>query len=197
MARAAVKHNFGKKIDSLGAYTYDLLQIALVTINNAALGTATKIHAAYTLDAVDPKTVTTNITNPDVPRNLTVTGNQAGVAGNVVITGTNMADEAITETIIAADAATVVGNKAFKTVTSITFPALVGAGDTISVGTGAKLGLPYKLYSASQVHNAIFDGSAETLAAQAVSTTAVESNTVTLTTALNGAKDLQLVVLVK
>lgn len=197
MARAAVKHNFGKKIDAYGIYAYDLLQVAFVTISNAALGTTTKIHAAYTLDAVDPKVVTTNITNPDVPRNLTVTGNQAGVAGNVVIVGTNMADETITETIVAANNTTVVGNKAFKTVTQITFPALVGAGDTISVGTGAKLGLPYKLKYACQVHNAIFNGADETIVAQAVSPTAVDGNTITLTNALDGVKDLELIVLVK
>ena len=196
MARAMVKHNFGKKIDAAGLYSSDLLQVALFRIDNAPLGTNTAVHAAYTLDAV-ATLKTTAITSPTVARNLVVKGNQAGVAGNVVIAGTNMAGEAITETIIAADAAVVVGNKAFKTVTSITFPALAGAGDTISIGTGAKLGIPYKLTYASQIHNAIFNGSAENLAAQTVSSTVLESNTVTTTTALDGVKDLELVILVK
>ena len=197
MARAMVKHNFGKKIDAEGLYSSDLVQIAHFEIENAPLAAVAAVHAAYTLDAVDPKVVTTNITNPTVARNLTVTGNQAGVAGNVVIAGTNMADEAITETIVAADAATVVGNKAFKTVTSITFPPLVGAGDTISVGTGAKLGIPYKLFFTGNIFQCYMAGAVEAIAASTASSTAVDGNTFTTTTALDGVKDIHLYILVE
>ena len=196
MGKAAVKHNFGKKIDSLSSNQYDLLQIARVTINNAALASATAVHAAITLAAAAAN-VTTAITNPVTPRVLTVKGNQAGVAGNVVITGTNINDEAITETIIAADAGTVAGLKAFKTVTNINVPALVGAGDTIAIGTGPALGIPYKMAFATDVLKCYFDGSAETLSAQTVSATDVSLNTVTTTTALNGVKDLVIDLLVK
>lgn len=196
MARAAVKHNFGKKIDAYGIYAYDLLQIARVTINNAPLATAKAVHAAITLGAAAAD-VTTNITNPTVPRVITVKGNQAGVAGNVVITGTNMADEAITETIVAADAGTVAGLKAFKTVTKINVPALVGAGDTIAIGVGPALGVPYKMEFATDVLKCYFAGAAEALAAQTVSTTDLSLNTVTTTTALDGVKDLVIDLLVK
>ena len=196
MSMAHHKHNFGETIDAQGSYYGDLLKIALYRISNAGLASATAVHAAVTLtEAV--QTVTTGITNPDVPRNVTVKGNQAGVTGDVVITGTNMADEVITETIAANAATEVVGSKAFKTVTSIQFPVLAGAGDTISIGKGSKLGVPYKLFSSSQIHHALFDNAAETLAASAVSSTVVESNTVTTTTALNGAKDLDLFIFVK
>ena len=196
MSRAAVKHNFGKKIDSLSLNQYDLLQIARVTIDNAALASTTAVHAAITLLA-DAADITTAITNPVTPRILTVKGNQAGVAGNVVITGTNINDEAITETIIAVDAGTVAGLKAFKTVTKITVPALVGAGDTIAIGTGAALGIPYKMAYATDVLKCYFAGAAETLAAQTVSTSDVSLNTVTTTTALDGVKDLVIDLLVK
>jgi hypothetical protein len=81
------------------------------------------------------------ITDPVTYRNLTVTGNQAGVAGDVVITGTDWDGNVITETITAVDNTTVVGDKPFKTVTSISLPVLVGAGDEIAVGIGVKLGL--------------------------------------------------------
>lgn len=196
MSMAHHKHNIGETIDAQGSYYGDLMKIALYRIANAGLASATAVHAAVTLtEAV--QTITTGITNPDVPRNVTIKGNQAGVTGNVVITGTNMADEVITETIAANAATEVVGSKAFKTVTSIQFPVLARAGDTISIGKGSKLGVPYKLFSASQIHHALFDNAAETLAASAVSSTAVESNTVTTTTALNGAKDLDLFIFVK
>ena len=102
-----------------------------------------------------------------------------------------MADEAITETIVAANGATVVGNKAFKTVTSITFPVLVGAGDTISVGTGAKLGIPYKLFFTGNIFQCYMAGAVEAIAASTASTTAVDGNTFTTTTAaLDGVKDI-------
>lgn len=196
MGRAAVKHNFGKKIDSLSVNDYGLLQIARVTINNAALASATAVHAAITLAAAAAN-ITTAITNPVTPRVLTVKGNQAGVAGNVVITGTNINDEAITETIVAADAGTIAGLKAFKTVTNINVPALVGAGDTIAIGTGPALGIPYKMAYATDVLKCYFAGAAETLAAQTVSTSDVSLNTVTTTTALDGVKDLVIDIMVK
>lgn len=86
--------------------------------------------AAATSDAIKTitlgaaaQTITTGITNPDYPRVLAVDGNVAGIAGNVVIAGTNYADEAITETIALNGTTTVPGTKAFKTVTSITVPA--------------------------------------------------------------------------
>lgn len=197
MARAMVKHNFGKKIDAQGLYASDLVQIAHFEIENAPLAAVAAVHAAYTLDVADRKLVTTNITNPTVARNLTVTGNQAGVAGDVEITGTNMAGEVITETITAANATTVVGNKAFKTVTSIEFPIQVGAGDTISVGTGAKLGIPYKLFFTGNILQSYLAGAAEVLAASTASSTAVEDNTFTCTNALDGVKDIHLYILVE
>lgn len=196
MGRAAVKHNFGKKIDSLSPVQFDLLQIARVTINDAALASATAVHAAITLAAAAAN-ITTAITNPATPRVLTIKGNQAGVAGNVVITGTNINDEVITETIAANAATTVAGLKAFKTVTNINVPALVGAGDTIAIGTGPALGVPYMMAFATDVLKCYFNGAAETLAAQTVSTTDVSLNTVTTTTALNGAKGLVIDLMVK
>jgi len=69
------------------------------------------------------QTITTGITNPDYPRALAVAGNAAGIAGNVVIAGTNYAGEAITDTIALDGTTSKPGTKAFKTVTSITVPA--------------------------------------------------------------------------
>lgn len=157
-----------------------------------ALGTTTAVHAAVT-DNGAQQVVTTGITNPAVPRNLTVTA--GGTAGDikaiqVVIAGTNVWGQAITETMDAFTvdtAGTVVGNKAFATVTSITIPAHDGTGATTAVGTGAKLGLPTTFSRKSFVNFWRDDVNAETIAASTISSTAVESNTITTTTALNGS----------
>ena len=157
-----------------------------------ALGTTTAVRAAVT-DNGAQQVITSSITNPAVPRNVTATA--GGTAGDikaiqVIVAGTNMHDEAITETLPAFTvdtAGTVTGSKAFKTVTSITIPAHDGTGATTSVGTGAKLGLPLKL-SRNSVLAAYLNGAKEgTAPTVTVSATAVESNTVSLNSALDGS----------
>jgi len=88
------------------------------------------------------QTVTTGITNPDFPRVLSVTGNDGNVTGNVVITGTNIRGEVITDTIALSGNSTVAGVKAFKAVTSIQLPVYdVADTETVSVGITNELGL--------------------------------------------------------
>lgn len=102
----------------------------------------TAVHAAVTLTE-DAQSVTTAITNPDVPRALIVKGNASEIAGDVVITGTNARGETITETIALSGSSAVSGNKAFATVTSFTLPAKTNeSGDTVSIGWNDKLGIP-------------------------------------------------------
>lgn len=124
---------------------------------------------------------------PDFPRNLTVTGNDANVSGNVIIEGTNGVGAPITETIALNGTATVVGNKAFATVALITLPAYDTAStERVRVGVGSKLGLPVAL-NRNSVIAAFRNGVRETTAPTvAVSASAVEDNTVTLNSALNG-----------
>jgi hypothetical protein len=156
------------------------LGAALLGVNSRVLGDTAMANGATT-------EVTSFAAQPDVPRNLTVTGNGAAVAGDVVIVGTNAGGETITETIVAAGAATVVGNKAFKTVTSITLPAYVSAGtERIRVGTGAKLGLLHKLSRNSVVAAFLANVRETTAPTVAFSASALESNTITLNSALNG-----------
>jgi hypothetical protein len=100
-----------------------------------------------------------------------------------------VADEVITETLpvfTANTAGTVEGSKAFKTITSITIPAHDGTGATTSIGFGDLLGLPYKL-AHNTVDAAYVDNAKESTAPTvAVSSTAIESNTIDLNTALSG-----------
>lgn len=145
--------------------------------------------------------ITTGITSPAVPRNITATA--AGTGGDikaiqVVIEGTNYANEVITETLPAFTVdtpGTVAGAKAFKTITKITIPPHDGTGATTEIGWGDILGLPYKL-----AHNTVLaaylnhtlEGTPPTVA---VDDDEIEKNTVDLNSALDGTQvDLYLIV---
>ncbi len=158
----------------------------------AATASTTGVHAAVT-DNGAQQVVTTGITNPPAPRNVTATA--GGTAGDikaiqVVVAGTNINDEAITETLPAFTvdtAGTVQGNKAFKTVTSITIPAHDGTGATTAIGFGDKLGLPDLRDHNTTLFaflNKVLEGTAPTVV---VDSDELEKNTVDLNSALNGS----------
>ena len=158
------------------------------------------IHAAI-IDTGVQQVVTTDITNPSVPRNITATaGGTAADIGAIQVTieGTNYNNEVITETLpvfTVNTSGTVIGSKAFKMVTKITIPAHNGTGATTAVGFDEKLGLPYKLF-----HNTIFmaylnNVKEDTMPVVVVNAAALESNTVDLNSALDGhVVDVYLVV---
>lgn len=120
------------------------------TKKKVAAASATAILAS-TASAVTPQTITSGITQPDVPRALSVT--VGGTAGNVldsgiVITGLNVEGKTITETFktTANSTGIINGAKAFMTVTSIFWPAQLGTAATITVGTQNKLGVYHRLW---------------------------------------------------
>lgn len=155
---------------------------------------ATAVHAAVTLgDAA--QNVTTAITNPDVPRTVTVKGNAAGIAGNVIVTGTNILDQVITDTIALNGATEVEGAKAFKTITNVALPAKTNvSGDTVSVGIAKKFGLPHTVYNAALLLVKLFGGSADT-GTLAVSS-ALEQNLFSLNGTPNGTNKIDLYYLI-
>ena len=168
---------------------------------SATVAAPAGIHAANATSSTVVTTVTTAITNPSVPRNITATagGTSASIAAvQVTITGTNYADEVITEDLPAFTVDTagiVIGSKAFKTVTSIAIPIMDGAGATVAVGFGEMLGLPFKL-AHDTVIKTYFDNALEATAPTlTVSATVLESNTIDLNSALNSkAIDVYLMV---
>lgn len=135
---------------ALAFTTADTATLVPAKINNSivsyppgspALGTTAAVLAATALTGA-PQTITVAITNPDVPRSTTITGNAGGIAGNVIVTGTNINGSAISETIALSGSSTVNGNRAFSTITSIGLPVQTHGGtDTVKIGLGAKLGL--------------------------------------------------------
>ena len=187
MREAARVAGLGDRIDALEFGTTPsvvsgVVARGLTTYTTApALGTATYVHAAVTLGAA-AQDVTTAITNPDYPRIVTIKGNAGGIAGNVVITGTDIADAVLTDTIALNASTEVLGVKAFKTVTNINFPAKTnGSGDTVSVGVGNKVGFPVAIPNASNVvaksFNLLVDASTITVGTTAATSLAAVAGT--------------------
>ena len=94
---------------------------------------------------------------PDVTRNITVSHTQVGgvtdTLGTIDIVGTNILGETITETITPLDGTIAVGTKAFLTIVSVTGVGWVidTTADTITVGVGDLLGLPFEISAATEV----------------------------------------------
>lgn len=149
------------------------------------------VHAAITLTTA-VQDISTAITNPDFPRKLTVTGTKAGgsLTGNVVITGTNIRGEAISETIAITADTEVEGTKAFKTVTNIRVPVRATSGDTVKVGISDALGLD-RCMEGNEVIMATVDGVYETTRPTVTfDADEVEKNTLNPNTALDANVDV-------
>lgn len=181
--------NLGQKIQTHANKIYaDEAFLAHLQISAAdAVAASTIAVLAATSLAAATQAVITNITNPAVPRNIKIVGNAAGIAGNVVIKGTNYNGDAITETIALNGITAVEGSKAFKTIMEIDLPIETHAGtDTASVGFGEKLGVPYKL-AHNTVLSAFLDNTKEgTLPTVTVDSANLENNTLKLNSALAG-----------
>lgn len=171
--------------------TGTLSPVALVKYSLApALADVDAIHAAITQTA-SPQTITTGIGTFDYPRTVTITGNASGNAGDVVISGTNFAGTAITDTIALSGTSTVQGAKAFKTVTSIAVPAETHAGtDSLTIGFGAKIGFPVIITNASQVVAKSFNNSVD--AGTVTASATLEGSLYAAAGTFDGAKILEL-----
>jgi len=185
----------------MNRYKYNLGQLLTTDVNS--LGVERGFVAHYDLGPVEAQdiagvlgttaltaetqTITEGITDPDVPRNLKVKANAVGVAGDIIVNGTDIDDNAISETIALNGDIEVQGNKAFKTVISIELPVETNAGtDEVQVGVANKLGLPYKL-ERNTVLKAYRDNVLEATAPTvAVDSANIENNTVLLDSAMNG-----------
>jgi hypothetical protein len=169
------------------------------TISAPVVATTNYIKTTYAgATSAAAVTLSSFTAQPDVPRNLTIT--PTGTTGDVescviTVNGTNFFDVAISEDFtFAANASTAqTGNKAFKSVTSVVFPADCESGGfaaTWIIGVGAKLGLKRCMANAGDVIHANFDGASETIGTVAANASAVQSNTYTPTGTPDAAKDV-------
>ena len=118
-------HKMGQKIqtDSPGV-SVDRAFLAHYKIDAAdAPAASTTSVLEFTNLGSAAQAITEGITSPKVPRNLQIDGNVSGITGKVKITGTNFADEVITEEIQTNGTTAKEGNRAFKTITKIDLPA--------------------------------------------------------------------------
>jgi hypothetical protein len=191
------KHNFGQTITTdVEGVSVDRAFLAHFHVPAASAVAASDVgvHAAIPLTA-EVQAIVAAITDPAVPRNISIKGNAAGVVGDVVITGTNYAGEEITETIALNGATAVVGAKAFKTVTKIDLPVEVHAGtDTVSVGWGDIFGLPYMLPYDTTVKT-LFNKAADSMTI-VTDDNEIEKNTFDMTGIPDGLKDIDIYLIV-
>lgn len=169
--------------------------------NPAAAGTADILSANAGATSAAAATVTSFLAQPDVPRNLVIT--PGGTTGDVescviVVSGTNYKNQSISENFtFAANASTAqTGSKAFKTVSSVVFPANCESGGfaaTWSVGYGEKLGMKYCMESAGHILFSTLNGAKEATApTMSANSTAIESNTADFNGTMNGTNDFEL-----
>lgn len=163
---------------------------AVVYTTTPVVGDNVRTHTAVLL-TTGVQQISTGIVNPDFPRNLTIKGNDANVTGNVIITGTDILDAALTETIALSGASAVVGTKAFKTVTNIQLPVYNTAGtENVSVGVGVKIGFPVRIYNINQKLYTNFDAAIDAGTVTVGSGVALSLYAVAGT--MNGTKVLQM-----
>lgn len=168
------------------------------TQKKVAAGATASIIAATAGSLTADTTITSGITQPDVPRVLKLTITTATTSpGTVVLTGTNIEGEVMTENFVVAQGTTgdINGTKAFFSVTSLFIPRNMGTTTTYSVGTLNALGINHRLFKNNttvKVYSATTtaDYTSLTLQAQPTVTASgadVELNTVTPATTPNGA----------
>lgn len=128
-------------------------------------------------------TITSFLAQPDVPRNILLqtagTGANVG-SGTATVTGTNIHGKVISETfsVSAGSSASLTGNSAFASVTSVVWPQASGSGVRLSVGIGTKLGLNRCMDRAGEYVFSEFNNAYETTRGTiAINATGIENNT--------------------
>jgi hypothetical protein len=121
-------------------------------------------------------------------RNITVVASGAAATAFIVY-GFDYLNQGIAESFTLNGTTPVVGNKAFKSFSYVTFTATAA---TVNIGTGAKLGLPYKsIRAAYEIANGVLAAAgtlqAPSLVDPATLTTTDPRGMYTPTTTLNGA----------
>ena len=148
------------------------------------------------IDTTDPSAYTTMLAQPPQARKLSFTPSASADAGNIVVVGTDIDDNPITDTVATSTTAAVYSAKAFKTVTSITYPKDDG-GIVWDAGWTEALGLPLKLAAApfalEKFNDVVEIGTAGTFT---VSATELSKNIYDPNGNLDGAKPLQLLLFI-
>lgn len=180
--------------------TQKLIEYQTIT-NPAVAGTADVLSADDGPVSAATVSTTTFVAQPDVTRNVIVTPGDttADVASCVInIVGTDFHSQSINEdfTFVANQATAVTGNKAFKTISSVDYPANCEDSPftaTWSIGYAEKLGLKRCLGQAGWVLGSTVAGAWETTRPTIANDTAnIEGNTADFNGTMDGANDFEI-----
>lgn len=182
---APFKFDRGQRIKAAGG-SVDMGFIAHVELTAAETVAADADGIAEITMKTTKQTVTEDLGAMPYARNLTAVGTAAGITGDLKVTGINMAGDEITETLALNGTTPVVGSKAFAAVTQVEVPVRHAADDAVQIGWGVKFGIPYIL-TLNTVLAAYVNGAKEsTPPTVAVSSEALESNTISMNTMPSG-----------
>lgn len=167
------------------AAAVDGLEAATATV--AAIRTVTTFEAAgIAALAAGPRNIsftTAGVTPADAP-------------ANAVVTGTDVNDAALTETVtVPQTAATGYSAKCFKTLTSVVYPAADGTAATVAIGFGPKLGLHSKIKTRAGLTAPIVENEAGVVVTTGTfedAATSPPNGSYTPATAADGANDYAL-----
>lgn len=123
-------------IEHTFAYTHHKKKVSVATAG-AVLGS--------TAGSSSKQTITSGITQPDVPRVLAITIGGSGFSNDsIVINGYNIEGKAIADTLAYTGTGQVQGALVFKYVTSVVIPSTSGASMTLTVDTLNKIGINHR-----------------------------------------------------
>ncbi len=167
-----------------------------VRIDNLGLvaaATTTGKIAQKDISGAAPLTAGT-LVQPDVPRNvvLTITDGDTGISAfTLVVTGKAPDGTVVTETFTFAGGLVQTGSVIFAHITSVIITAITGngAGDTLDMGYGVKLGVGVPFGSTGLVIQLLTFN----LAAEAAAATDTTNNSFTCTSSPDGAKEVKVV----
>ena len=173
------------------------------TVTNPAAAGASNILSGHAGNASAAAVVVTSfVAQPDVPRSLVLTpgGTTADTANcNVAVAGTDILGQAISENLFVGNnqAGVTTGALAFRTITSVTFPANCEDGSfgaTWSLGYGEKIGVKRCMDAAGHILFSTLNGAKEATApTMSVGTGAsVAGVTADYVGTMNGSNDFEL-----
>lgn len=178
--------------------TQRLLERQVIT-NPAAAGTTDVLSANAGNTSASAASVTSFVAQPDVPRNLVITPGTSTVdvaACTITVSGTDYFGDSISEGFAFSNNASgaTTGSKAFKTVSSVSFPAGCEDGNyaaTWSIGYGEKLGLKRCMTGDHIVFSSVAGTYEATRPTVAYSSTVISSNTADFNGTMNGSNDIE------
>jgi hypothetical protein len=178
----------GQGVGPLGrVYIFDIVPATASAINIVNVATAPTSGGNVTLNGA---LVSGGVATLDVCRNVVFVSSNAGdTAQTVTVTGTDYYGQTQTSRVTLNGTTSVAGAKGFKTITQVTTSATMTG--TLSVGTGIKFGLPYRVTDAGYLlrtgwDNAVADNGGTFVAGDATSPATVSTGDVRGTFAPTG-----------